>query len=1516
MDHQIKLRGFRIELGEIESVLGAHPEVQSCVVLLREDLPGDKRLCAYVVPKASCAPSLLGLRTYLGAKLPEYMIPADMVLLDDLPLNPNGKADRKALPAPSLQLQSEESEPPRTPVEQVVADVFAQILHMDRVGVHQNFFALGGHSLLATQVVSRISSALGLELPLRSLFDAPSVAALADAVAKLRGSASLGSTDAIAVLPREAATALPMSFAQQRLWFIEQLEPGNPVYVVPAAIRLRGPLQIDAMRRALACIASRHEALRTRFDSHEDQPVQIIDPAPDSWPLPIVEVRAGSDLSLEEQVARLAQAEARVSFDLRQGPLWRTSLLRLAADHHVLLLTMHHIISDGWSVGVLSRELSALYSAFLLQHPSPLPPLSVQLADVSSWERAQSAGPSFLAQLAYWQTQLQSCPPLELPTDRPRPPIFSYQGLSLPVVFPPALTTALKRLSTEHGATLFMTLLAAWNLLLSRFSGQTDLCVGTPIAHRNRTETEPLIGFFANTLVLRTKLDLDQTFSDLLAQVRKTCLESYANQDVPFERLVESLGVARDLSRNPLFQVMLVLQNEPLFALSLPDVVVEPLAIGNSTAKFDLILHLAESEDGGLCGVLEFARDLWDPATMHRLLGHLVTLLHAIVASPTSALHALPLLTSSERHQLLVEWNHTAADFPQDQCFPQLFEAQAARTPDAVALVFAEQQLTYRQLNARANQLAHHLLSQGVGPEVLVALCLERSLEMVIGMLGILKAGGAYVPIDPDYPQDRIDFLLSDAQPAVLVTKQALLPRFAGLSVPSVCLDQGPWDAAATSNPAPLAGMENLVYVLYTSGSTGRPKGVMIPHRALASLLVDLRTRFGLACGDVVLAVSPYTFDISVSELLAPLVQGATIVIAAREVAVDGPCLLELLTRSGASFLDATPTTYQLLFAAGWQGNSKMTLVCTGEAMPKQLAVQLAGCSAQVWNGYGPTEATVWASFWPVAAPVRQVLIGRPVANTQLFILDAHLHPVPIGVPGELHIGGIGLARGYLNRPELTAEKFIGNPFSAEPDSRLYKTGDLVRYLPDGNIEYLGRIDHQIKLRGHRIELGEVETALSTHAVVQACAVMVREDAPGVRQLVAYIVLQPDRTASIAILREHLLAKLPQYMVPATFVFLAALPLSANGKVDRKALPAPNQQRGEQEYLAPRSPLEGQLAELFATVLHLDRVSVNDNFFALGGDSLLAIQLVSRARRSGLVVAVRDLFMQQSVAELAAAIVQQTPLSCVAQLAAGKANGAVLFIPGSGGALYPAMVFAQLLGVQRPVLGLTTPPLAGTGPMPETLEALGAGYLQEIAARVPTGPLVLIGHSFGVHVALELGFQLQAAGRQIERVVLLDAGVPQLFRHLHYDPLILLGVYVQLLGLPLQPATLTDRTLAEALQIIVEAMTAAGLGDADPAAWLNAMLVSAEASHTMALHWSPRAPQAPIHLFRALEPNAELPDDVPEDFGWSAYFPLASLQFIPGGHVSLILPPHATTTAQAVAALLSDPSSTHADSHS
>ena len=1525
-DHQVKIRGFRIELGEIEGTLEQHPAVLQAIVQPQEVAPGEKRLVAYVVAERESRPTAGELRGFLKDKLPEHMVPAVFVLLDAFPLTTNGKVNRRALPTPDDRRPELDQVfvACRTPTEELLAAIWSQVLGIERVGIYDNFFQLGGHSLLATQVVSRIREAFQVEMPLRRLFEAPTVAGLAESVDVGRGAGLQASP----IVPVPRSGELPLSFAQQRLWFIDQLEPGSSVYNFPAAVRLKGPLNVAALKKSLDEIVKRHEALRTTFAIVDGRPVQVIAPLL-TLTLPIVDLRELPQPEREREVQRLATNEALCPFDLAEGPLVRTTVLRLGENEHVGLLTMHHIVSDGWSTGILIREMAVLYDAFCSDRPASLPELPIQYADFAHWQRHWLEGEVLETQLTYWKQQLLGAPPLlELPADHPRPPLQTFRGAHQSILLTRTVGDGLKALSRQEGATLFMTLLAAFTILLHGYTNQDDLVVGTPTANRNRLEIEGLIGFFVNTLVLRTDLSDNPSFRDLLRRVREVCLGAYAHQDLPFERLVEELHPARDLSRNPLFQVMFVLQNAPLQAVELPGLSLSPIEVDTSTTHFDLTLHIVDTEQG-LVGTLAYNTDLFEAVTITRMLGHFRTLLEAVIATPERCVSDLPLLTEGERQQLLLNWNDTTVDCPKDLCIHQLFEAQVERTPDAIAVVLEDRQLTYDELNRQANQLANHLRLLGVGPEVPVAICLKHSVEMVVGLLGILKAGGVYVPLDPAYPKERLAFMLEDAKVPVILTQGALLAGLPEHHANVVCLDSD-WEAItqkSAENPICFTMPENLAYVIYTSGSTGQPKGVLVSHASTAEHCLNVQRYYELDSSDRVLQFASMSFDLSLEQIFPTLIVGATLVLMSTDVWHT----TDLHKRSSEFRLTVLniPTGYWQELTREWADLSELVpniqprvFIVGGDTMlPEFLDLwhRTPMSSIRLINAYGPTETTITATAFDIAPRLREpsalqrIPIGRPLANRATYILNKYGDPVPVGVPGELYIGGHCLARGYLKRPDLTAQNFVPDPFSSEPGTRLYKTGDLARYLSDGNIEFLGRIDDQVKVRGFRIELGEIEAALRQHPAVRETVVLARENAPGEKHLVAYVVAQGESPPTASELRVFLKEKLPDYMMPAVFVPLAALPLMPNGKVNRSALPEPGRTRSEpgRAFVAPRNPLELQITSLWEEVLGIRPIGVTDNFFELGGHSLAAVRLFALIeRRLGKKVPLATVFQGATVEHLAKILAQYAQAPSHSSLVAIQPGGnrrPFFLIHPAGGHVFPYVHLAHHLGSDQPSYGLQARGLEEGQEPHSRIEDMAAYYIEALRTVQPLGPYLLGGWSMGGVVALEMAQQFRAQGQRVALLALLDTRIPTADEELadeDFDARLLID-FVRYFGLSLDLRdSLARLPKHELLERVLEHAKRAGLMPSDievsqAQPFIELCKADFRATQNYVLHHYPGR----ITLFKAGQELAGTSSD--PTLGWSEWAAGGvDVHVVPGNHATMVYKPHVEVLAEKLRACL------------
>lgn len=1253
IDNQVKLRGFRIELGEIEAVLHQHQAVKETVVILSEGYD-NKHLVAYLTvtrAKSDEAALIAELKDRLKAQLPEYMLPSQFIILDKLPLTPNGKIARRALPTPGVTQDSDDNRVPRSDTEILLASLWSSVLKVEVNSVTANFFDLGGHSLLATQLASRVRDSFEIDMPLRVLFEYPVLSELASWLDQQHGSDTLPPIE-----PQPQNATLCLSYAQQRLWFLDQLEEASATYNMSLGLRLSGKLDKAALQQSFIILVERHQSLRLCFPQIDGKPVIKVLPAYN--PLTVTDL---CHLTSDEQatkIQRLSQAYAVQPFDLAKGPLLRLHLLQLHEQEYLLLFNIHHIIFDGWSMNILMREWVTLYTALYQGQEAKLKPLTIQYTDYAAWQRNWLQDEVLQRQLDYWQTQLADAQTLlELPTDFPRPVMPSNRGDHLTSRIDSDLTQQLHALSQQQGCTLFMTLLTAFNILLYRYTGQNDLLIGSPIANRTHSQIENLIGFFVNNLVLRTRISAPIGFNDLLKQVRHTALGAYAHQDIPFEQLVEHLQVERSLSHNPLFQVMFSLQNnDKTTVVDLPNLNVQFLPPELPVSSFDLTLSVTES-DGDLILFWEYATDLFRDERIQRMAAHFATLLASIVQQPNADIHGLPLLTETEKQQL-IDWNQTQTDYPANQTVVTLFEQQVVQTPDNIAVVFESKQLTYRQLNIKANQLAHELRSHSALKDVhnpLIAICVERSLEMLIGLLGILKAGGAYVPIDPNYPVKRITYMLNDSAAPMLLTQSQLQAQLPKTESAVLYLDESHLASQAQHNPNFPSQPNDLAYVIYTSGTTGQPKGVQIEHTSLINVYHGWASAYSLNQLHAHLQMASFSFDVFTGDWVRALCSGAKLVLCPREYLLMPEKLYALIEQESIDCGEFVPSVIRPLQAYLHQTDQKLHLsvVIVGSELwylhEYQILKECCANHTRLISSYGVSEATIDSSYFESTLlseySERPVPIGKSFNNIQLWVLDQLYQPQPIGIKGQLCIAGISLARGYLNRPELNLEKFVDIKLF-DKKQRIYKTGDIARWLPDGNLEYIGRIDHQIKLRGFRIELSEIEDALTQHPSIKEAVVTLYEG-NGNKHLAAYLTMNSEQltintpliTDNCSLpteLRDYLKNRLPDYMVPASFTVLDKLPLTLNGKIDRQALPEPSIQR-HNAFEAPRNTVESQLASIWQNILNRNEISIHDNFFSLGGDSILSIQIVAQARQMGLALTPRTLFEHQTIAELARA---------------------------------------------------------------------------------------------------------------------------------------------------------------------------------------------------------------------------------------------------------------------------------------
>ncbi len=1359
LDGQVKVRGFRIELGEIEAALATFPGVRQCVVVPREDHPGTTRLIAYL---AADDVDEQAIQTRLAGSLPYYMIPSAVVRLDKLPLNSNGKIDRTALPAPACDPEKTFT-PPRDSTEQTIAEIWREILGLGRVSIDDDFFRLGGNSLLAARVVARLSAVMGVIVTVRELFERPTIAGLGAAISRR----ARETPDRIDPVP-DVPTQLP-SFGQQRLWFIDQLEGKRlSAYNIATATRLSGILEPKALRLSLEDIVGRHETLRTTFTVCDGRMVAKIQP-PRPLELPIHDLSHLRDEAASAETDRLIRIEADQPFDLSADGLLRASLLRIHERLNILVLTVHHIAADGWSLGVLFGELAAAYSARIKGHVPRLPALSTRYADFAAWQRRRLDEGRHARSLSYWRERLWGLEPLELPADRARPASPSYRGASLTLMLPASLTAGLRRLAVESGATLHMVLLSAFLFELARLTGRHDVAVGVPYSGRTRLELEALVGFFVNTVVIRVDLSGSPTFRDLVNRVREASLAAHENQELPFDRLVEDLRPERSRTQNPLVQFLFQLVELSELDLSGVGIATRALPDPLPRVRFDLEL-LIEPRDDSLVATFRYATDLFDPATIERFAGLYRAAVEWAVARPDQPLDDARLIAERELQRLLVDWNDTAVEIPSDITVHGLIARRARELPDRVAVSFGDAALSYGALNSRANRLARHLQSAGVGPDVTVGLCVGRSIDMLVAILAVLKAGGAYVPLDPDQPTERLSSILADVSARLIITESKLEAKLGAVTVPRFRLDRD-WTIVAHLDDVDLpevASPADLAYVIFTSGSTGVPKGVSISRRALVGFMMAMAEKPGLRDDDALLAVTTISFDIAVLELLLPLTVGARVVIGAKEIATSGTQLIEMLETAGITVMQATPATWNLLLEAGWKGSPHLKILCGGESMSRGLANSLLDRCESLWNLYGPTETTVWSTLTRVERGTEIVSIGRPSANWRAYVLDHRREPVPIGVPGELFLGGVGVARGYWGRPDLTAERFPADPFSPLPGARMYRTGDQARWRHDGTLEFLGRLDHQVKIRGFRIEPGEIENAIARFAGVPRSVVVAREIGPADTRLVAYVV---PASVDPSALRSHLARGLPDYMIPSSFVCMDEFPLTSSGKVDRKRLPLPIVvDKGVEPSVAPHTPVEIALAEIFRELLGAHRIGIHDDFFRLGGHSILAIRLMARVKDLfGVTLPLSTLLRAPTVSQLAAAVVSgdESSSTTVVKLESGDLAPPLFCFPGSYGRermlLGHGLMLAALsrqIGAGFPFYGVTIGALPRDLDPNMLIEFAAERAVADIQAHRPSGPYLLGGFSLGGLVAVEVARKLLASGEKVALLALLDVYGP------------------------------------------------------------------------------------------------------------------------------------------------------------
>ncbi len=1530
-DHQVKLRGNRIELGEIESVLRRHEAVRDAAVVLSKSSLGDPWLLAYVVPSGTHALLSVELRKYVQEKLPDYMAPSIYMELAQLPLTSSGKLDRRNLPDARTARPEPQEEfiAPKTPIEQVLAGIWESVLGVDKAGRGDNFFWIGGHSLLATRVVSRIRDAFQIEMSVRTLFESP---VLTDLAVRIEVAMQDQSGRTVPPLtPALRTQELPLSFAQQRLWFLDQLSPNSNAYNISAAVHIETELNVAALEQSIADVVRRHETLRTTFPILAGHPRQVVMPASRNCDLPLVDLSGLADEDRTQEALRLDGEQSLKPFDLANGSPLRMSLAILDREHYAEIVTVHHIVSDAWSMDLLKKEIESHYGAFSAGQPTSLPPLEIQYADYAVWQRQWMQNEVLNAELGYWRRQLAGAPLItDLATDFPRPNRLTLPGALVPVRLSASTTLQLNEFSRKAGATVFMTLMAVFQALLARYTGQDDILVGTPISGRNQVALESLIGLFVNTVVLRTNVAEAISFRDLVAKVRESALGAYAHQDLPFDKIVEEVRPERMMGRNPLFQTLLVFQNQaPVVA----ETGAKVAAGGASQAdtKFDLESNFWETENG-IAGSFIYSPELFMPATVTRMVRHFETLLSKVLADPDMRLSDLTLMNQAELRQVVQDWNQTTVEFPANSCVHELFAEQAAQTPDAIALESTVEQVTYEELDLRANRLANYLRQHGVGPEVFVGVLVPRSVEMIVALLAISKAGGVYVPINVVEPAKRIGFIIEDAGISVLLTVNSLAEGLDGFAK-LVRLDEPEfWKElkASQSGQMPHSGVsvENLIYMLYTSGSTGIPKGVCVNHRSVLRL-VKGSSFAAMNSEEVYLQFTPSSFDVSTFEIWGCLLHGGRLVLHPPATPSLGD-LGDFIARTQITTMWLTGGLFHQMVESNLAGLSTVSqLLAGGEALSPphvyKVIDNLKGC--KLINGYGPTEATTFACCYDVEPDRRgaTVPIGRPIANTTAYILTAALQPVAVGERGELYIGGVGVARGYFNRPDLTAARFVPDPFSGNNGDRLYRTGDLCRYLEDGNIEFLGRVDNQIKLRGLRIELGEIEAELMKYPAVRQAVVLAREDTPGNKILVAYLAADAESGVSSEALKGHLKGRLPDYMVPAVCVVLKDLPLNANGKLDKSALPAPDRTliRPEKTFVGARDALEQQLVQMWEEILAISPIGVHDDFFELGGHSLVAVQLVARIEeRLGKRVPMAGLFQEATIERLAQFLREETTTEASSLIVPIQPKGdapSLFCVHAAGGHVFCYAELSRYMGQEQPLYGIQEAP--NTDQISQApLESLAADYVHAIMTFQPSGPYFLAGWSLGGMIAFEIARQLEAKGQQMGMLAVIDAEAPDA-KLPDYNWVVLLGSFAFDLGIPAETLRASWSEIAsfppmeQLRRVWIEAKTTGRVPVDITLMAFRKLFDSFKAKAHMMRSYAGGMYQGKITLFRAEQPLEFIGETTPENYytdteptkGWKQWAAGGvEVYTMPGQHHTIMREPYVKALAEQLRTCVQD----------
>jgi len=1369
VDSQVKIRGFRIELGEIESSIAQFNTIKDNVVIVREDIPGDKKLVAYIILNEPGEIDLAELRRFLGTKLPDYMVPASLMIMDHFPVTLNGKVDRKALPTPVETISHRSStvhDAPQTEIEKELVKIWSEVLKIGRIGTNDNFFEMGGNSLVAAMLITRINKVYNISLPMRLLFKKQTIQEIAKELENLKPVTDASSSKQVIPHLENSSNVFPASPGQKRLWFLENFEPGGRAYYMPFDYSIKGELDELILEKSIDLLTKRHESLKTIIPSSDGEPFQeVLEYHP--FQLKVENLEHFSEVERTLLAEKYSTENEMHVFDLATGPLFICKLLKISLTEWILLINMHHTITDGWSMKILVDELSVIYTALKQQKPVILPTLPITYADFAIWQNEWLKGDECKRQLDFWVNEIKGAPELlQLPMDFQRPQHQTYDGDEVQFTIENETTQQLQSFSQKNNGSLFVTLLSIFNVLISRYISQEEFVIGIPIAGRIYKEQESLVGMVINNFPLRITPLENMTFPEMYEMCMKKFYLAYDNQIIPIERMVEELKVTRTSNSSPIFQVMFNLLDMFDEVISLSDSKMEMIDKRRHIAQVDFTLHIYETKNSLNC-VIEYNTNLFKRSRMERMAGHFLELVKSLMKEPDQKIRKIQLLTEKEKELILGEWNATTVEFPKDKCVHQLFEEQVLKTPESIAISDDRKKLTYKQLNEKANKLARYLHDSGAKEGSFVSICMERSTDILVALLAVQKAGCTYIPLDPIYPKDRLALILEDGNPALMITEKKLLESLPKTETKNIFIEEIEAYQDYPGDNTDFSVTPNTVaYLIYTSGSTGKPKGVQIEHFSLVNFLNSMAKKPGITPSDVMLAVTTISFDIAGLEMYLPLLCGATIFIASQETSMNPDLLIQKIEESKATILQATPVTFRMLNSAEWTGSKGLKILCGGEAMPKELAYDLIRKCSELWNMYGPTETTVWSTVEKVEIDendkIGYVNLGKPIDNTFIYILNTEFQPVPVGYPGELFIGGDGLARGYFNLPAMTKEKFLPDPFSDIPGARMYRTGDLVQQTESGKIEFLNRVDSQVKIRGFRIELGEIESATAQFGTIKNNVVIVREDTPGDKKLVSYIIKKEEQKIDVAELRQFLKTKIPDYMIPSSFIFIEQFPLTPNGKIDRKALPSPIEAAPQLDkvYLEPQTEMEKKLAKIWSDVLKIQRIGIDENFFEIGGHSMIAVTLMVKIEKElGKRLPLAILFDHSNIHDMAQLLEKEIKPINWGSLVPIRSKGSkkpLYLVHGAGLNLLLYTTIVARLDPDQPVFGLQAKGLDGVDEPLDTIEGIAAYYNSEILKVDNSGSYALAGFSMGGQLAYEMARQLVEAGKKVSFLGVFD----------------------------------------------------------------------------------------------------------------------------------------------------------------